>query len=208
MNIVIKNYTKQIKNNFVLKNINYEFKTGNIYGLIGKNGSGKTMLLKAIASFLQPTEGNVYIDNIDIYKKNYIPNNIGVSFSNPDFMHELSGYENLEYLANIRKIIGDEEIKKAVSHVNLVDDIDKKVKEYSLGMKQKLELAQAFMENPKILLLDEPFNGLDKESIKIVKNYLKKIKNDTIIIIATHYKEDIEHFCDIIVKLENGEIIK
>ena len=203
MNIVLKNYTKKIKNNYVLKNISYEFNSGKIYGLIGKNGSGKTMLLKAMSSFLTPTNGHIYINNYDIYEKNYIPNNIGVSFSNPDFMQELSGYENLKYLSNIRKIIGDEEIKKAVSYVNLVDDIDKKVKEYSLGMKQKLELAQAFMEKPEILLLDEPFNGLDKESIKIVKNYLK---NNTIIIIATHYKEDIEEFCDIIVKLENGEL--
>ena len=203
MNIVLKNYTKKIKNNYVLKNISYEFNSGKIYGLIGKNGSGKTMLLKAMSSFLTPTNGHIYINNYDIYEKNYIPNNIGVSFSNPDFMQELSGYENLKYLSNIRKIIGDEEIKKAVSYVNLVDDIDKKVKEYSLGMKQKLELAQAFMEKPEILLLDEPFNGLDKESIKIVKNYLK---NNTIIIIATHYKEDIDEFCDIIVKLENGEL--
>ena len=207
MEIKLISYNKKIKEDYVLKDINYTFKQGNIYGLIGKNGSGKTMLLKAMSGFLRPSNGKVIVNDQELYLKEEFPKDMGVMIGNCEYIKDMSGKDNLKYLASLLKKIDDDRINEVIDIVNLTDEKDKLVKKYSLGMKQKLGIAQAIMEYPKILLLDEPFNGIDNESVSKIKKYLYSIKKDTIIIIATHYKEDIDNFCDIIIKLENGTII-
>lgn len=207
MEIKLISYNKKIKEDYVLKDINYTFKQGNIYGLIGKNGSGKTMLLKAMSGFLRPSNGKVIVNDQELYLKEEFPKDMGVMIGNCEYIKDMSGKDNLKYLASLLKKIDDDRINEVIDIVNLTDEKDKLVKKYSLGMKQKLGIAQAIMEYPKILLLDEPFNGIDNESVFKIKKYLYSIKKDTIIIIATHYKEDIDNFCDIIIKLENGTII-
>ena len=207
MEIKLIGYNKKIKEDYVLKDINYTFKQGNIYGLIGKNGSGKTMLLKAMSGFLKPSNGKVIVNDQELYLKEEFPKDMGVMIGNCEYIKDMTGKDNLKYLASLLKKIDDDRINEVIDIVNLTDEKDKLVKKYSLGMKQKLGIAQAIMEYPKILLLDEPFNGIDNESVFKIKKYLCSIKKDTIIIIATHYKEDIDNFCDIIIKLENGTII-
>lgn len=207
MEIKLISYNKKIKEDYVLKDINYTFKQGNIYGLIGKNGSGKTMLLKAMSGFLKPSNGKVIVNDQELYLKEEFPKDMGVMIGNCEYIKDMTGKDNLKYLASLLKKIDDDRINEVIDIVNLTDEKDKLVKKYSLGMKQKLGIAQAIMEYPKILLLDEPFNGIDNESVSKIKKYLYSIKKDTIIIIATHYKEDIDNFCDIIIKLENGTII-
>ena len=207
MEIKLISYNKKIKEDYVLKDINYTFKQGNIYGLIGKNGSGKTMLLKAMSGFLRPSNGKVIVNDQELYLKEEFPKDMGVMIGNCEYIKDMTGKDNLKYLASLLKKIDDDRINEVIDIVNLTDEKDKLVKKYSLGMRQKLGIAQAIMEYPKILLLDEPFNGIDNESVSKIKKYLYSIKKDTIIIIATHYKEDIDNFCDIIIKLENGTII-
>lgn len=207
MEIKLISYNKKIKEDYVLKDINYTFKQGNIYGLIGKNGSGKTMLLKAMSGFLKPSNGKVIVNDQELYLKEEFPKDMGVMIGNCEYIKDMTGKDNLKYLASLLKKIDDDRINEVIDIVNLTDEKDKLVKKYSLGMKQKLGIAQAIMEYPKILLLDEPFNGIDNESVSKIKKYLCSIKKDTIIIIATHYKEDIDNFCDSIIKLENGTII-
>lgn len=207
MEIKLISYNKKIKEDYVLKDINYTFKQGNIYGLIGKNGSGKTMLLKAMSGFLRPSNGKVIVNDQELYLKEEFPKDMGVMIGNCEYIKDMTGKDNLKYLASLLKKIDDDRINEVIDIVNLTDEKDKLVKKYSLGMKQKLGIAQAIMEYPKILLLDEPFNGIDNESVSKIKKYLYSIKKDTIIIIATHYKEDIDNFCDSIIKLENGTII-
>ena len=207
MEIKLISYNKKIKEDYVLKDINYTFKQGNIYGLIGKNGSGKTMLLKAMSGFLRPSNGKVIVNDQELYLKEEFPKDMGVMIGNCEYIKDMTGKDNLKYLASLLKKIDDDRINEVIDIVNLTDEKDKLVKKYSLGMKQTLGIAQAIMEYPKILLLDEPFNGIDNESVSKIKKYLYSIKKDTIIIIATHYKEDIDNFCDIIIKLENGTII-
>ena len=207
MEIKLISYNKKIKEDYVLKDINYTFKQGNIYGLIGKNGSGKTMLLKAMSGFLKPSNGKVIVNDQELYLKEEFPKDMGVMIGNCEYIKDMTGKDNLKYLASLLKKIDDDRINDVIDIVNLTDEKDKLVKKYSLGMKQKLGIAQAIMEYPKILLLDEPFNGIDNESVSKIKKYLYSIKKDTIIIIATHYKEDIDNFCDIIIKLENCTII-
>ena len=207
MEIKLIGYNKKIKEDYVLKDINYTFKQGNIYGLIGKNGSGKTMLLKAMSGFLRPSNGKVIVNDQELYLKEEFPKDMGVMIGNCEYIKDMTGKDNLKYLASLLKKIDDDRINEVIDIVNLTDEKDKLVKKYSLGMKQKLGIAQAIMEYPKILLLDEPFNGIDNESVSKIKKYLCSIKKDTIIIIATHYQEDIDNFCDSIIKLENGTII-
>lgn len=202
--IKITNLKKTLKNQIVFQNVNIKFVEGNIYGLTGINGSGKSIFLKTICGFLIPDEGNVIVENVDIFKnKQFIPNT-RVLIDKPCFIDDLTGYENLKLLADIQNIISDQTIINWLTELNV--DGNKKYKEYSLGMKQKLAIIQAIMENPKIIILDEPFNGLDKKSHQQMINILKKIKKEKIIIIASHIEKDINELCDIVYEIENGFI--
>ena len=206
--IETKNLTKKIGNEIILKDVNTKFENKKIYGIVGRNGSGKTMLLKSLCGFLTPTSGTVLINQKDIYKEEMFSNNVGISFSNSNYIKDLTGFENLELIANIKKQISKEDIIDALKKVNLLKEKDKKYSKYSLGMKQKLDIAQAIMEKPEILLLDEPFNGLDDESVKLIKKLIIDLKNSgNTIIIATHIKDDIENFCDEVIRFDMGTIV-
>ena len=206
--IKIENLTKIYDENKILDDISITFEEGKIYGIVGKNGSGKSVLLKTICGFIRPDKGEILFDNINIVKKQTFPPETGAMFENSGFIPNISGFENLKLLASINNIISEEEILKSVDIVNLKEDINKKYYKYSLGMRKKLGICQAVMENQKYIILDEPFNGIDDESLKKIKIQLKKIKENKIIIISTHIKEDIEKLCDEVYKISNGKINK
>ena len=204
--INIENLTKILDQNKVLDNINLEFKEGKIYGIIGRNGSGKSLLFKTICGFLTPTSGKVYINDVDIYQTKTFPPSTRALIEKPNFINSLTGFENLKLLADIKKDVGIKEIEDTLVLVNLQNEKSKKFGKYSLGMKQKLGIASVLMENPKIIILDEPFNGIDKLSIQQIKDYLLKIKPDKIILIASHIESDISDLCDEIIEMDLGKI--
>lgn len=207
MKIELKNVAKEFDKVEIIKNISLEFETGKIYGLYGRNGSGKSVLMKLICGFLIPTKGKVLINGKDFNAKNEYPDNLRAVIEKPSFFPELTGFENLKLLAKIQNKISDEEIIKALDLVNLIDEKDKKYSKYSLGMKQKLAIAQAIMEDPSILILDEPFNGIEEKSVEKITKFLKEeAKNGKTIIFSTHIKEDLENLADIIYKIDNGTI--
>lgn len=208
MKIELKNVSKFINNNVILNDINLSLESGKIYGFIGRNGSGKTMLFNIICGFVNVTEGQVIINNLNITKEKIFSKDIRALIENPKFIPNLSGYKNLKLLASINNIVTNQEIENVLKEVGLFEEKDKLYSKYSLGMKQKLGIAQVLMENPKIMIFDEPFNGLDDESTKkIRKILLAQKKEGKLILIATHIKEDIENLCDVIYKLDNGKII-
>ena len=209
MKIEIKKVSKKFKNIEVLKNVSMTLELGHIYGFTGHNGSGKTVLLKLICAFLEPTTGEILFDGKNVIKENSFPPSTRALIEKPNFLSDLTGYENLELLARIQNIIGEKEIEDTLKKVGLEEDKDKLYYKYSLGMKQKLGIAQVLMEDPEILILDEPFNGLDENSIKnIRKNLLKEKEKGKLIILAIHDKEDIKVLCDEIYKFNDGTVKK
>ncbi|HHT38248.1 MAG TPA: ATP-binding cassette domain-containing protein [Mollicutes bacterium] len=206
--IEVKDLNLTIKSNVILRNINLKIEAGKIYGFIGRNGSGKSMLLKSICGLLKPTTGNVIVDSEDIYKKDIFPSNTRAFIDKPSFIGNLTGFENLKLLADIQNKITDEEIKMALKKCDLEGQMNKKYGKYSLGMKQKLAIASVLMEDPDIMIFDEPFNGVDNKSVEKIRSILltEKQKGKTILI-ATHIKEDIDLLCDVIYELDLGEII-
>ncbi len=206
MKIEIKNVSKKFKNNLVLDKVNLTFTTGHIYGLKGRNGSGKSVFLKILAGLYTPSEGEVLFDNKKFNPKKEYPPNMRALIENPTFFANMTGYENLKLLAKIQGKISDKEILEALELVNLISEKDKKYNKYSLGMKQKLGIAQVFMEDPEILILDEVFNGLEENTVLKLKDYLKEIKKEKIIIITSHQKEDLELLCDKIYFFDNGVV--
>lgn len=207
MKIEINNITKRIGSAEVLKDINLTFKGGKIYGLRGKNGSGKTMLMRAICGLIRPTQGSIVINQKVLGKDMSFPESIGVLIENPAFIDSFSGYRNLKALADINRKIGDDEIREAIRMVGLNPDDNKKFKKYSLGMKQRLGIAAAIMEKPDVLLLDEPINALDESGVKEIREILLSLKSeDRIIIIACHDREELELLSDEIIDMENGQI--
>lgn len=209
MIIEIKEISKSFRGVKVLKNVSMTLESGHIYGFIGHNGSGKTVLLKLICAFFEPTTGEILFNGTNIIKNNEYPPSTRALIERPTFISELSGKENLELLAKIQKKIGEKEIENALEKVGLEKEKDKLYYKYSLGMKQKLGIAQVLMEDPQILILDEPFNGLDDESTKNIRQLLlEEKKKGKLIILATHLKEDIELLCDELYKFDDGVVTK
>ena len=206
MKIDIKNITKSFNHNTVINDISVEFVDNNIYGIYGRNGTGKSVFLKLICGFYYPDKGEVLIDNINYNTTTDFPKDLRALIEKPDFFPDLTGYENLKLLADIQKKISDKEILEALDIVNLINEKDKKYHEYSLGMKQKLGIAQVIMENPAIMILDEPFNGVEEETVAKLIRYFKSIKNKKIIIISSHIKEDLNNVCDKIYYFDMGKI--
>lgn len=205
MKMEIKDLTKKFGDKVVLNHISMQMASGKIYGFVGRNGSGKTMLMKHILGFVYPTEGAVYIDGKQIGKNLAAPESVGAIIENPGFLPDYSGYKNLKLLAMIKGKIGGEEIREAIQLVGLDADSRQHVKKYSLGMKQRLGLAQALMENPDLLLLDEPMNGLDNDGVREIRKVLLEQKEQgKLIIIASHNNEDIEVLCDEIYYFDKG----
>lgn len=209
MKIEVNNVSKKFKNNVILENVTLEFKSGNIYGLSGRNGSGKSVLLKIICGIYAPTTGEVLFDGKNYNYNNMFVPNLRALIEKPSFFPELTGFENLKLLAKIQNKINDEQILNAFKIVNLFEEKDKKYSEYSLGMKQKLGIAQVIMEDPQVLILDEPFNGIEEESVKKIIDYLlSEKKKNKIIIISSHIKEDLEKMADKIYYFDNGTVKK
>lgn len=209
MKVVFNNYNKLIKKKEILTDINFTFESGKIYGLHGHNGSGKTMLLRAICGLILPTSGSVTVDGKTVGKDIEFPDGVGVIIENMSLIPEYTGFKNLQLLAGIKKKIGDSEIRDTLISVGLDPDDKRKVKEYSLGMKQKLNFAQAIMEKPELLLLDEPTNAMDVQTVEKVRSILVEMKEKgTLIIIASHNKEDLDALCDEFIDICDGKIQK
>lgn len=202
MEIKLENVNKSFGKIKVLTDVNIKFSSGKIYGLYGRNGSGKSVLLKIISG-LYSHEGKVLYDNVEYEKLSSLPFLRG-QIETPSFFPNLTGLENLRLLAKIQNRISDEEILKSLDIVNLLNEKDKRYSEYSLGMKQKLGIAQAIMENPDIIILDEPFNGIENATVKKLIEYFKRIKKDKIIIVSTHIIDDLKNLCDKIYYLDGG----
>lgn len=202
MKIEVKDVCKSFHKKQVLDNVNYTFISGNIYGLSGINGIGKSVLLKIICGLYKPSSGYVLYDGAKINQNLVIKSNVRALIDTPYFFPELTGFENLKVLSKITNKINDDDINKALDIVNLSCEKDKLYGDYSLGMKQKLGIAQVIMENPKVIILDEPFNGIDSESILKIEEYLKEMKkNNKIIIITSHIANSLEKLCDTIYKM-------
>lgn len=207
--IIVEGVTKSYKGVKVLNNICVSFERGKIHGIIGRNGSGKTMLIKAICGLVEPDEGQITVNHKVIGKDVDFPENTGVIIEAPGFLPSLSAYNNLAYLASLKNIIGKEEICKAMTLVGLDPKEKKHVGKYSLGMKQRLGLAQAIMENPNILILDEPMNGLDKKGVSEVRDILLKLRSEKkTILLVSHNAEDISILCENVYEMDLGEIVR
>lgn len=195
----LTSYTKEIKKKVVLNDINLELQENRIYGIIGHNGSGKTMLLRALCGLIEPSFGIREVgENI----------NFGIILENPSFFNHLSAKENLEYLASIRNVISNNKINDILNLVGLEDDMNSKVKTFSLGMKQKLGIAQAIMEEQNVLLLDEPFNALDEKSRKEIKDLIINYQKRThcTLVLVSHYKEEIIDIVDELLFMDSGDL--
>lgn len=205
--ITVKNVTMEFKKQTVLDNVSMDFEMGKIYGIIGRNGSGKTVLLKCICGLLLPTAGTVEINNQILGKDVDFPENIGFIIENPGFLQNYSGLKNLKYLASIKGKIDEQTIRKYITLVGLDPDDKKAVGKYSLGMRQRLGIAQALMENPDIIILDEPMNALDHAGVdEIRKVILKMRERGKLVIIASHIREDIDILCDDVFEIDAGKI--
>lgn len=206
--IKLDNVTKIINKKTVLDKISYEFESGKIYGLYGINGSGKTMLLRAIAGLLVLSEGTIEIDNKILHKDIDFPDSIGIIIENMEMLGQYDAFTNLEIIGDIKKIVCKEDINNVLDKVGLKQFEKLKVCKYSLGMKQRLNIAQAIMEKPKYLLLDEPFNALDDSGREMLYSILnEEKKKGTTVIIAHHYKEELDKICDIVLEVKAGKLI-
>jgi len=203
--IQVKNLSKEIKGKYVLNNINLSFEQGKIYGLYGRNGSGKTMLLRALAGLLIPTGGEIDMDGKILHKDMDFPENVGIIIENTSLLPQFDGFTNLKQLGKIRNVATDEDIDNALDTVGLKGET-KKVKAYSLGMRQRLSIAQAIFEKPELLLLDEPTNALDENYIDEVREILLREKDrGAIVIIASHNKDDLRILADEIISMSDGK---
>ena len=211
MKIEIKNYTKEIQKNIVLNNISLTLSNdegGRVYGLQGINGSGKTMLMRAICGLILPTEGYVAIDGKKIGEEISFPPDTGLLIENPAFINEFTGFKNLKLVAEIKNKITAESIENAISAVGLDPKDRRSFRKYSLGMKQRLGIAAAIMEDPELVILDEPFNALDTDGVSLISNIIMNLKErGKLIILACHDRTLLETVADEIVPMENGQII-
>lgn len=207
--IQLQNVTKRIKENTVLDNVSYTFKSGFVYGLYGQNGSGKTMLLRAISGLINLDSGSIFIDGEKLHDKIEFPPETGIVIENMELLPECSAKRNLQMLAKIKNIADEKDIIFSLERVGLDPDSDKKVKKFSLGMKQRLNIAQAIFENQKIILLDEPTNALDEDAVQLIYKIIREEKSrGATIIVATHHKEDLKEVCDVILKIAEGKIVE
>lgn len=209
MTIQVKNAVKKYGDQIVLNNVSLEMKKGIIYGFVGQNGSGKTVLFKCICGFTKLTEGEINVLGKSIGKDVDMAENVGAIIETPGFLPNYNAFKNLKFLASLRNKISDEEIRQSIALVGLNPSDKKKVGKFSMGMRQRLGIAQAIMENPEILILDEPFNGLDKNGVKEMRELLLKMKEQgKTILLASHSAEDIDILCDEVYEMEMGSCSK
>lgn len=209
MKIEVKNVNKSFKKIKVINNVSVTFESGKIYGIVGRNGSGKSVFLKMLCAFYIPDSGTITQDGYDYIKNNQFPKSTSAFIETPNFIGDLTGFENLKILAKIRNKISDKEILDTLEKVNLYEAKDKYYRDYSFGTKQKLGIAQVLMEKPEFIILDEPFNGIEEETVLKIKQILKKLKNEgCLILLTSHIKEDIIELADEIFEFNNGELTK
>lgn len=210
MNIIeIKSLTLKFKEAVILDNINADFEAGKVHGLIGRNGSGKTMLMKCICGIVPYKTGMISVNGMIVGKDIDVPRSVGVIIETPGFLPNYSAVNNLKFIAKIKSMIGKREICDAIKRVGLNPDDKKPVGKYSLGMRQRLGLAQAIMENPDLLILDEPMNGLDKDGVVDMRKYLLDLKTQgKTLLIASHSAEDIDVLCDTVCEMDNGTLTR
>lgn len=209
MMVSVEHVTKKFKKETVLQDVSMELEKGRIYGLVGRNGSGKTVLMKCICGFLRPTEGKVTVGGKVIGEDTDFPESLGLMLETPGFIPYMSGMDNLRNLAMIRGRIGKEKIRKTMELVGLDPDSRKRVLKYSMGMRQRLGIAQAVMEGPELLILDEPFNSLDEGGVEEMRQVLLRLKEEgTTILLATHIKEDVEFLCEEIYRVHEHRVTK
>lgn len=205
--ITVKDLTLTLNDTVVLDHVSVEFEKGTITGLVGRNGSGKTVLMKCICGFFKPDEGTVSVGDKIVGKDMDFPEDLGIIIESPGFLGHFSGYENLKLLAMIRRKIGKKEIYEAMELVGLDPRSKKRVAKYSLGMKQKLGIAQAIMEDPSLIILDEPMNSLDSASVEEVRKLILQWKSQgKTIILSSHNKDDIAMLCDKTYFMKNGKV--
>ncbi|MEY8392828.1 ATP-binding cassette domain-containing protein [Lachnospiraceae bacterium 45-W7] len=205
--IEVTHVTKKFREDTVLYDINVLMERGKVYGFSGNNGSGKTVLMKCICGFLPVTEGSIRVNGKLIGREIDFPESIGVIIETPGFLTNLTGMRNLEILAGLRKRISRQQIRQAMEKAGLNPDLKKSVSKYSLGMRQRLGIAQAIMEDPEFLILDEPFNGLDKHGVADIRALLLDLKKQgKTIILASHNSEDIQILCDRVYEMDGGRM--
>ncbi len=203
--VELKNINKSLSKRMILDNISYKFEYGKVYGLCGTNGSGKTMLLRAICGLIVPDSGEIIIDGKVLHKDISFPPSVGIVIENMTLLPGYNAFENLTLIAQIKKVASDDDIKNAINRVGLKSDL--KVRKFSLGMKQRLNIAQAVFEKPKIILLDEPTNALDDSGVKLVYDIIKEEKErGALIIVATHHEADLKEMCDVILRVSEGRL--
>lgn len=207
--IEIEHAVKTFGKATVLRDVSLTVRKGTICGIVGRNGSGKTVLFKAVCGFIRLTSGTIRVKGQQLGKDTDIPDNVGSIIETPGFLGHFSGYRNLRYLAKIRGRIGKKEICEAIERVGLDPASKKHVRKYSLGMRQRLGLAQSFMEGQDILVLDEPMNGLDNQGVEDMRNLLLELKDQgKTVLMASHNREDIEALCDEVYEMDSGILTK
>ena len=203
--ISVQNVSKSFGQERVLKSVSRDFEKGKIHGIVGNNGSGKTVLMKCICGFLIPTEGTVTVNGRRVGRDVDFPPDLGIIIETPGFLPNITGVKNLEILASLNKKIGLEEIAAAIRRVGLDPLMKKPVGKYSLGMRQRLGIAQAIMEDPSLLILDEPLNGLDKHGVAEMRKLIKGLKGEgKTILLASHNQGDIDELCDTVCEMDAG----
>lgn len=191
----------------ILQDIHISFEKGRIHGIVGRNGSGKTMLMKCICGFIRPDTGSIIVSGKKLSRSYDFPKDVGFIIETPGFIPYYSGLKNLKILADIQQRADVERIRQVMEQLGLNPNLNRHVKKYSLGMRQRLGLAQAIMEDPDILVLDEPMNGLDKEGVKEMRQYLADFRDQgKTILLASHSMEDIELLCDTIAEMDRGRL--
>jgi ABC-2 type transport system ATP-binding protein len=205
--ISVQKVSKDFGQERVLKGVSRDFEKGKIHGIVGNNGSGKTVLMKCICGFLLPTEGKVIVNGKWVGRDVDFPGDLGIIIETPGFLPNITGIKNLEILASLNKRIGLAEIAGSIRRVGLDPMMKKPVGKYSLGMRQRLGIAQAIMEDPSLLILDEPLNGLDKHGVREMRDLIKSLKEDgKTILLASHNQGDIDELCDTVCEMDAGNM--
>jgi ABC-2 type transport system ATP-binding protein len=203
--VKIENLSMRFKAETVLRHITHSFEAGKIHGIVGNNGSGKTVLFKCICGFLIPTEGRVFVRGKQVGREVDFPGSLGIIIETPGFLAGASGFKNLKILASLKGEISDEKIRECIRRVGLDPALKKPVGKYSLGMRQRLGIAQAIMEDPGLLVLDEPLNGLDKEGVRDMRSLIKDQRSaGKTVLLASHNASDIEELCDTVCEMDAG----
>ena len=203
--ISVQGVSKSFGDAQVLRDVDRDFEEGKVHGIVGNNGSGKTVLMKCICGFLPPSNGKILVRGKQVGRDMDFPDDTGIIIETPGFLPNLTGMKNLELLASLRRRVDRAGIRETIRRVGLDPDMKKPVGKYSLGMRQRLGIAQAIMENPSILILDEPFNGLDKTGVAHMREVIKSLREQgKTIILASHNQMDIDELCDTVCEMDAG----